>query len=199
MSESKSPARGPEHEALDVFYGKWRVEGSSYATGQVAKDPKANAEPWVSDEISEWIPGKFFLIQRWTAKVGEAPFQGLGVMAWDADAKSYVTRAFDNLGVFNEYATKVDGNVWTLTGKTARARIEFTDPDTQVITWEWKPGRSWLPLCDRTAHRVGRATVAPEARHAAPAEEAGDGAPDSDSAPASPKPRARRPARRRAS
>jgi len=45
----------------------------------------------------------------------------------------------------------VDGRVWTLTGETESARIEFSeDGNTQTITWEWLPKG---PLCDRVAKR----------------------------------------------
>jgi hypothetical protein len=48
----------------------------------------------------------------------------------------------------------VAGRVWTITGATERARIEFSaDGRTQTLTWEWRPKDRWLPLCDRVAVR----------------------------------------------
>jgi hypothetical protein len=44
--------------------------------------------------------------------------------------------------------------VWTFTGATERARIEFSpDGRTQTIVWEWRPKDRWMPLCDRVARR----------------------------------------------
>ena len=49
----------------------------------------------------------------------------------------------------------VDDRTWTLTGEHERATYRFSDDGrTQDISWEWKPAEEWLPLCDRTAHRV---------------------------------------------
>jgi hypothetical protein len=48
----------------------------------------------------------------------------------------------------------VDGEVWTFTRETERARVEFIDDATQVIHWDVKNGDEWLPLCDRTARRI---------------------------------------------
>lgn len=145
------PAPGPEHERLRVFLGKWHAEGASFGAGPDAP------EPWVSDEIFEMVPGGFFLVQRWDARTGSKLFRGIGMVGYDAKSGAYVNDAFDSLGFHQVYKTTVEGDVWTFTGKTERARVEFTDGgDTQVITWEWKPGRTWVPLCERTARRVGR-------------------------------------------
>jgi uncharacterized protein YndB with AHSA1/START domain len=42
------------------------AEGLSYAQNQNPKNPRPAAVPWVSDEVTEWHPGKFFVIQRLT-------------------------------------------------------------------------------------------------------------------------------------
>jgi hypothetical protein len=67
----------------------------------------------------------------------------------------YFTRSFEKHGFLRGYEMGVDRSVWTFTGETERARVEFTDEgQTQQIHWEFKHGDSWLPLCDRTARRV---------------------------------------------
>lgn len=49
----------------------------------------------------------------------------------------------------------VNGRTWTLTGEHERATHRFSkDGSTQDISWEWKPADAWLPLCNRTAHRI---------------------------------------------
>lgn len=63
-------------------------------------------------------------------------------------------RTFDNGGYHRRYELTVDGNRWTITGDTERAEITFSDDNRgQTICWEWKPERTWLPLCDRVAER----------------------------------------------
>ena len=88
------------------------------------------------------------------AKTGSNPFDTLSVMGVDAKTGGYFARAFENHGFYRHYEVERDGRVWTFTGATERARIEFSaDGRTQTITWEWKPKDRWLPLCDRTARR----------------------------------------------
>jgi hypothetical protein len=67
----------------------------------------------------------------------------------------YFARTFENHGFYRRYDVTVDGNVWTFSGETERARIEFSDDGRrQTITWEWRPKDLWLPLCDRVATKV---------------------------------------------
>lgn len=145
---ANQPTRGREHDALEVWVGAWRAEGTNYARdGTTSK--------WLSDETVEWLAGEFFVVQRWNEHGSKAPFIGLGVIGYAAESKTYLTRSFENHGFYREYDIKVDGNRWTFDGPTERARYEFTDGgDTQLIHWEFKPGDKWLPLCDRVARRV---------------------------------------------
>jgi Protein of unknown function (DUF1579) len=152
------PAKpGAAHEHLSVFIGTWHAEGESYAVGQTKKNPRGSVEKWLSDETYAWLPGQFFVIQNWDAKTGANPFQGTAIIHHDADTGAYMTRSYENHGFIRDYITRVDGDVWTFSGDTERARIEFKDGgETQKIAWEWrKPGEEWLPLCDRMAKRVG--------------------------------------------
>jgi hypothetical protein len=145
------------HERLDVFIGKWRAEGDSFAVGQTIEKPRGTTEKWLSNETYEWLPGQFFIMQRWDAMTGANLFQGIAIVNWDNSNQHYVTRSYENHGFVRDYVTHVDGKIWTFIGDTERARVEFTNGNnTQNIAWEWrKPGEDWLPLCDRVAKRVG--------------------------------------------
>ena len=119
------PAKpGAAHEKLNVFIGKWHAEGDSYAAGQSKSDPRGAVEKWVSDESYEWLPGKFFVIQNWDAKTGANPFKGTAIISHDADTGNYQTRSYENHGFIRDYVTKVDGDTWTFSGDTERARAE---------------------------------------------------------------------------
>ena len=63
----------------------------------------------------------------------------------------------ENHEFIGDYITRVEGDTWTFSGDTKRARIEFKDGGkTQAIAWEWrKPGEDRLRLCDRVARDVG--------------------------------------------
>jgi Protein of unknown function (DUF1579) len=154
---TKTPKRAAAHERLQVFIGNWYAEGDSYAVGQTQDNPRGAIQNWVSDETFEWLPGNFFVMQRWDARTGANPFQGTAIISWDDGNQHYMTRSYENHGFVRDYVTRVDDKTWTFTGDTERARVEFTeDGNTQNITWEWRqPGEAWLPLCDRVARRVG--------------------------------------------
>lgn len=156
VKSTKIPLRGAPHAHLGIFVGKWRAEGESFAVGQTKKTPRGSVQKWVSDETYDWLPGRFFVIQHWDAKTGATAFKGTAIMSYDAALGHYTTRSYENHGFIRDYVTKVDGDIWTFTGATERARVEFTDRGkTQKIAWEWrKPGEAWLPLCDRKAKRV---------------------------------------------
>lgn len=153
---TKTPTRSAPHERLHVFIGKWHAEGESYAAGQTSQNPRGAIEKWLSDETFEWIPGQFFVLQRWDAVTGTNPFSGIAIFGWDHTNRHYMTRSYENHGHIRDYLTRVDGDVWTFIGDTERARVEFTDcGNTQNIAWEWRqPGEDWLPLCDRVAQRL---------------------------------------------
>jgi hypothetical protein len=152
----KPPVRDQQHRALEVFLGKWRAEGTSYGSpDQDPRDPKGNGVPWTSTHEARWYTGDFFLIQDEKARPGGEVFDTLSVMGVDAKTGRYFARSFENHGFYLNYVVERDGDVWTLTGDSERARIEFRkDGREQVITWEWRPKRRWLPLCDRVATRI---------------------------------------------
>lgn len=104
--------------------------------------------------MTRWHTGKFFLIQDERAQI-EGPFDTLSVMGWDNDAGRYFARTFENHGFYRHYDMAEEGNVWTISGATERARIEFSaDGRQQIVTWEWRLQDVWLLLCDRVAAKV---------------------------------------------
>jgi hypothetical protein len=149
------PTRGPQHEALAVFLGRWTATGNSFGTPkQTVDDPKGSPERWTSTLTATWYSGEFFLVQDERAISGANPFDTISVMGVDAKTDRYFARAFENHGFYRHYDVSRAGRVWTFTGETERARIEFSeDGRQQMITWEWRPGDRWLPLCDRVAIR----------------------------------------------
>ena len=147
--------RNDQHEALEVFLGRWTARGTSYGgTDQAGADPKANGEQWVSIHEGYWHTGKFFLVQDEKADIQGSRFDTLSIMGVDEDG-SYFARSFENHGFYRHYRVTRDADVWTLSGDLERAIIEFTDDGkTQIISWQWMQDGAWIPLCDRTATKV---------------------------------------------
>ena len=154
--EPQAPKPGDAYRPLEVFVGKWRLEGDSYGDGQQPDDPRASAVSWTSDETYEWLPGGFFLLHRWDAMVGEREFKGTEILGFDASQGGYFSHAFDNAGNHPEYTADVDGDVWTFAEPATRATVTVSDGGNRMThVWEWRnDGSVWLPLCDRTATRV---------------------------------------------
>lgn len=157
--QSQSPApRTPsaEHKRLGVFVGKWDVEGQSYAEGQSNESLQVSSVKMKFVETCEWQPGGFFLVNRWDGLVGDAEFNGMEVLGYDTESRSYVSRFFDNAGNAPTYQVTVSDKVWTYTGEAQCATFGFSDDgNTLTIHWDWKKngGAKWLPLCDLTASK----------------------------------------------
>lgn len=117
-------------------------------------NPKKDAARWESTHTGRWHTGGFFLIQDERARPGGRVFDTLSIMGVDARTGRYFAQCFENHGFERRYEVTVDGRVWTFSGASERARIEFSeDGGTQTIVWEWKLHDRWVPLCDRTAPR----------------------------------------------
>lgn len=152
------PVRGSAHDALSVFLGEWRAEGTSFGgTDQSGTDPKANGVPWVSTHTARWHTGGFFLTQDERATVGGTAFDTLSILGVEPGEKGHFARNFENHGFYRHYSISVEGQTWILEGETERAHTVFkAGGDTQTITWEWKQNGKWLPLCDRVATRIDK-------------------------------------------
>ena len=149
------PTRGSRHDALGVFVGDWTAEGDSFGgPSQDARNPRGRPSRWTSTHKAEWHTGQFFLIQDERAVI-DGPFDTLSVMGWDEDIARYFVHTFENHGFRRHYDLAVEGRVWTISGESERARIEFShDSKRQDISWEWRPKDKWLPLCDRVAMKL---------------------------------------------
>ena len=140
------PTRDERHDALAVFLGQWRAEGTSYGESD---------GPWRSTHVARWHTGEFFLVQDERATTGGRPFDTLSVMGVDPETGRWFARTFENHGFSRHYDVSRDGRVWTFAGAEERARIELSeDGRTQTIHWEWRRDGAWAPLCDRVARRV---------------------------------------------
>lgn len=143
-----TPTRGPEHERLEVFLGRWTAEG---------RLPGASGTPMVVTEDFEWLPGRFFLLQREEMQFGNQGFKTTKVLGYDATKGAYVVHHFDSLGYHRTYsATERDG-VWSFSGEHERATFTVA-PDGQSFTASWQQratgGAEWSPLCEFRATKV---------------------------------------------
>ena len=64
--------------------------------------------------VFEWMPGKQFLVERWTIPIPEAP-DGIAVIGADPEEPGrFLQHYFDTRGVARIYKMTFQGGVWTL-------------------------------------------------------------------------------------
>ena len=145
-----------ETKRLDIFVGKWNVEGKSYAEGSSNVNLQVSCVEMKFVQTCEWLSGGFFLVNRWDGHVGESEFNGMEVIDYNTAKKTYSSRFFDNEGNAPTYQVTVRDNVWTYNGELQRATFEFGDDGNTMKThWDWRKtdGENWLPLCDLIASK----------------------------------------------
>jgi hypothetical protein len=132
-------------DALDVFVGRWSME--AHFDGVPPTDDDAHV-------LFEWLPGKRFLVQRWSVPAPEAP-DGIAIIGADpTNDLTYLQHYFDSRGVARVYRMTLDDNVWTLSRDEAdHSPLDFAQRyigkisgDGQTITGSWEichDGTTW--------------------------------------------------------
>ena len=59
-----APVLTAEHELLNVFLGRWKVEGQNKEAAGVAPNM-----PVVGEESYEWLPGRFFVVYSMSGQI----------------------------------------------------------------------------------------------------------------------------------
>lgn len=148
--------RTPALAALDVFVGEWAMEASFDDTAP--GDGGARV-------VFEWLPGKRFLIERWSVPVPEAP-DGIAIIGEDPSSEGgYLQHYFDSRGVARLYRMTLDDNVWTLWRDEAdfspldfhQRYISSVSNDGQTITGTWEichDGVTWERDFDLSYRRL---------------------------------------------
>ena len=148
QSTLSAPKPGPDHKRLEVFVGKWNVEGQAQAS------PYGPAGKLTSVDTWEWMPGGFFMTHHWDSKQGGVDIKGMEVLGYDGHSKVYTSRFFDNLGNSGPWKATVQGNTWTWTGDTEvggkplkeRCTTVVAGPDAMTSKCEYSPdGAKWSP------------------------------------------------------
>jgi hypothetical protein len=133
--------RGPEHERLDVFVGRWHTRGEILAGG-------ANAAATLEAiDTYEWLPGGFFLLHHVDGRMGGEVVQALEIIGYDASRPGYFTHAFDSQGRFSSYESELRDGALTIRGRTERFSGQFS-PDGGTLTGSWErsdDGGRWSP------------------------------------------------------
>lgn len=148
QSPSSVPKPGPEQKRLEVFLGRWNVDGEAQAS------PYGPAGKLTSIDTWAWMPGGFFMTHHWDSKQGGVEIKGMEVLGYDGRSKVYTSRFFDNLGNSGPWKGTVQGNAWTWTGDTEVAGKPLKERCTTIVAGadaltskcEYSTdGAKWLP------------------------------------------------------
>jgi hypothetical protein len=147
------PLPSPELDRLNVFVGKWHVEGVSFREEQTEKNILSGAAAWVSDDSYEWMSGNYFLVHRWTTTNGNRAVRGMEVLGYDVNRQEFFSRVFDKSGNATRYKVVVEGETWLFAEPSTRYKVVFTNEGRQMnINWEWRQeGGDWFPWSNRIA------------------------------------------------
>ncbi len=138
-----------EHQLLNVFVGKWHLEGLSYGSGQSKENPYDSSVRWVGSETYEWLPGGFFLVSHFNAQIGDAAINGMEMIGYDAANQTYPSQLFDNYGRILSGQRSICDGVWSYTGTEYRTTYVFrNDGQTMTTHWDCLHGDDWLVLAD---------------------------------------------------
>jgi hypothetical protein len=131
---------GPEHEVLKKDAGAWD------ATVEATMEPGAKPSVSKGVEVNTLIGDGLWLIQDFKGEFMGAPFQGHGVLGYDASKKKYVGTWVDSMSMgLNAIEGTYDPKTRTLsttmegpcpdgTVMKMRATNEWKDSDTRVST-----------------------------------------------------------------
>jgi hypothetical protein len=155
----KQPGKpGPEYRRLDVFVGKWKMEGLQY-DGPFGPAAKVSAV-----ETYEWLTGGFFLVHRLDGRLGDAEIACIEVIGQDASSQSYPRQSFYSDGKTNIWRTQEDNGTWTLTGDApmedkslkVRSTTAFSDSGNKMTAkWEYSSdGSRWQTFWDVDATKI---------------------------------------------
>ena len=156
QSQGQPLVPSAEHQLLNIFVGKWHLEGLSYGSGQAYENPHDSSVRWSAEETYEWLPGGFFLANRFEAKIGNTPISGIEIVGYDAMSQSYPSQLFDSYGRILSGQRSIRDGVWSSSiGTEYRTTYAFhNDDNTLTSCWEWLDGDDWLVLADLEGTRV---------------------------------------------
>lgn len=136
---------------LDAFVGIWDTEG------EVVAGPLGQPVIFKATDTYEWLPGGYFLLHRYDAKMPDGNVVGIEVIGYDRENDSYTIHSFDNQGNASVMQGRFENDTWTFAGESMRFTGKFSDND-MVITgvWEMRAGEgfAWQPWMQVTLKKI---------------------------------------------
>ena len=139
----KLPEPAAELKKLQVFAGKWLVEGQNFSGATVA----ANTD-FTGVQTYDWFPGNFYLVGKWDRQFNEEEHIGIGMYGFNSETHEFYLTAYDNMGHEKNYNIDSYRHIWKFTNENERGTIVFSsDEQTFIEDWEVFKNFQWQPLC----------------------------------------------------
>ncbi|GAA3977822.1 DUF1579 domain-containing protein [Streptomyces sp. NBC_01352] len=149
-ADDQGSGRGPRHDALGAWVGRWINEG------HVIDDGSPGPRITTSD-VYEWAPGGFFLVHSAYGRIGEFDVGGTEIIGYDETSGAYRSHFFDSQGNVTVSSLVARGDTWTYQGDTTRSTVEFSDDHrVQTVLHErTDDGLTYTPSMRVTLVKVG--------------------------------------------
>jgi hypothetical protein len=146
----KLPQPFEELKKLEVFAGKWLVEGQNLSGAPIS--PNSDI---AGVQTYDWLPGNFFLVGKWDRQFNDAEHIGIGMFGFDIEKQELFLTNYDNFGTVSKYEVFSYRHIWKLTGEKERATIIFSaDGQTFIEDWEIRNNYNWQPLCSLKSKKI---------------------------------------------
>lgn len=147
----KIPLPCDELKKLQIFAGKWIVEGQNLSGALLAPNTEI-----AGVQTYDWLPGNFFLVGKWDRQFDNDEHIGIGIFGYDPTTQEFNLTNYDNMGFVRDYHVSFYRNIWKFNGEKERATIIFSsDGQTYIEDWEiLKDNYSWQPLCTLKSKKI---------------------------------------------
>lgn len=144
-----APKPGPEVKKLGAFVGKWTSSGE---TPKDVMGPGTGGK-FTGTQTCDWVSGGFAVLCHETDEgAGMPKSTGVGLLAYDAESKSYVYSGVDSSGMVTTSHGTVSGDTWTWSNKGTmngqamemRFTLKFTSKDAYDFKFEGGPDANSL-------------------------------------------------------
>jgi hypothetical protein len=157
LAQMEAPKPGPELKKLDILAGSWTLDGD-LKPGAMGPGGKMT-----ETQKCDWMEGGFFLVCHSDFKSSMGNGNGLSIMGYAVDDKTYSYREFNSWGEFNDSKGTVDGDSWTWISDekmgevTVKSRftMKITSSTSYTFTFEMShDGTNWSTVMDGKATKA---------------------------------------------
>jgi hypothetical protein len=143
--------RGPHHEALDAWIGRWINEG------HVIEPDGSPGPKIVTSDVYEWAPRGLFVLHTAYGRIGDLDGGAIEMIGYDEASGHYTSHLYDSQGNVSVHSLTARGDTWTYRGDVTRSTVEFSDGHrVQTILHErTDDGTTYQPSSRVTLVKVG--------------------------------------------